>query len=318
MAKRISLSIKDNKVLKCIVLSFIYIFVSLSTFYAIKIFFPLISNYGLNSLSIIPAFLTYIMPLFLMFMGFLFIHSTKKEHMRFNMMITSLILFLFGLFGVIMSIILMTIVYNGKVVVGNLTYLFPLDILLINILYILLSICLHLIKNMDVKNNFLHPRCVEKVGALRKTMLGFYLPFSTYFFGQFLYGFMYVFEGYWSPNWYGMIPAYFLFAAMTFSLILFVIYFHNHKNNKNRLALICLISSFLYVFIFGIWFIIANIINPYLLSESLQWELSILYSIKYPFGLLIASLGALIPTIYYVIRFLIKLSKEKNKANEQE
>ena len=314
MAKRISLSLKDNKVLRAIVIAFVYTLVSLSTFYAVKILFPIISNYGLNSISIVPTFLTYIMPLFIMFMGYLFIHCSKKENMRLNILITSLILFLFGVFGIIMSIILMTVVYDGHAVVGNLTPLFPLDVLLINILYVFLSIGLILLKKIDQKNDFLHPSINKKVSSLKKTMVGFYLPFSAYFFGQFLYGFMYVFEGYWSTNWYGVIPAYFIFAAMSVSLALFSYYLHNKKHNQIRVGIICLSTSVLYTFIFGIWFIVALKINPYLLSESLQWELSILYSIKYPLGILIAALGSLIPTVYYAIKFLIKLLKEK--ANE--
>ena len=142
MAKRISLNIKDNKILRILLLSVIYVVVSLSTFIAVKIFFPIISNYGLNSISIIPGFLTYIMPLFIFFMVILYIHASTINNKRIILLILGLVITLFGVFGIIMAAILMGVVYEGNTIVGNTTPIFPLDVLLINISYLLLGISL--------------------------------------------------------------------------------------------------------------------------------------------------------------------------------
>lgn len=311
MAKRISLNIKDNKILRILLISVIYVVVSLSTFIAVKIFFPIISNYGLNSISIIPGFLTYIMPLFIFFMVILYIHASTINNKRMILLILGLVITLFGVFGIIMAAILMGVVYEGNTIVGNTTPIFPLDVLLINMLYLLLGISLLVFKHIDKNNEIINPIMTKKISNKKFVLLGFYLPFSMYFFGQCLWGFMYVFEGYWSPNWYGVMPAYFLFALMTVGLIFFINCVHDDKHNKNRLALISLLSTFLYLAIFGIWFLIAIFVNPYLVPESMQWEFEILYSISYPFGLLIIVLWVLIPLIYYFAKTIRNSRKEK-------
>lgn len=316
MAKRISLSLRENKILCVIFVCFIYTIVSLSTFLAVKCIFPVIPNFGLNSISLLPTFFTYIIPLFLMFMVLLFIHATKVENRRRIILIAGLTLLLLGAFGIIMSIILMTIIYNGRVIVGNLTYLFPLDVLLINIIYVFIGIGLLVLKHIDNRNKIIGVTNTKSVPKQKIVLLGFYLPFATYFFGQCLYGINYLFEGYFSSNWYGLIPAYALFASLTFALVLFVYYYHSKKHDNTRRALVSIFSSLLFVSVFGVWFLIAAIANPYLLAESLQYELSILYAMKYPLGLLVAALWVLIPTIYYLIKVLIKISKEK-KANHE-
>lgn len=317
MGKLISVIHEKRILVARILLTCLYFVASISVFYGVRIMFLILSNYGLNSISVIPAFITLCYPLFLLFMLILFIHVTTIKAKRRTLLVTGLTYLVCGLFGIILSIILMSVIYDGKVVVGNITKLFPLDILLWNIVVFLVGICCLIFLSIDKKNNIITVTSDKKFKPLRFVLLGFYLPFAAYFFGECLFGFTYIFEGYISPKWYGVLPIYMLYLAMTIGLVLYCINIHYKGKNKTKLQIISTISLVLYVAIFLVWYLVAYNLDPYLIAQGLTWEFEILISIKKPIGYLAIPAWIFILAIYYTVKMIV-LKKTHKYEQEQE
>ena len=311
MGKLISVIHQKRVLFASIILSLLYVIASLSIFYGVRVLFLIIANYGLNSLSVIPFFLTSIFPLFFLFMVIMYIHSSSVSKRRTILLITGTIFTLFGLFLTIFSIFLM-IDYKSAIA-GNITPLFPLDILLFNIVIFLVGICILVFRSIDSKNSIITANEKRLISPLKLVLLGFYLPFAAYFFGELLFGFMYVFEGYVSPKWYGVLPIYLLYAALTIGLVLAIISIHVPSIKKTKFNIIATSSLIVYTLICVVWYNIAYNLDPYLIANGLVWEFQILISIKKPFGYLAIPAWVVPTCLYYLIKTIVLHFKKKNE-----
>lgn len=318
MGKLISVIHEKRILFAGILISLLYIISSLSIFYGVRTLFLIISNYGLNSISVVPAFITFTYPLFFLFLVILFIHVNNIKAKRRILLVGSLAYSILAFFGIVLSIILITVIYKGQLVVGNISLFFPFDILLWNIVFFLVGVCGLIFLSIDKKNDIITANSKLQFKASRFVLFGFYLCFAAYFFGEFLFGsFMYIFEGYVSPKWYGVLPIYMLYLAMTIGLILYVINIHYKGDKKLKLQVISTVSMVVYVAIFLAWYLIAYNSDPYLIANGLVWEFQILIAIKKPFGYLAIPAWIFILAIYYSIKLIVLNVRKKNEQEQE-
>ncbi len=300
-----------------IVLSLMFLFVSFTCFYAVRIFFPIVTHYGRNSLNTLPTFFTYIIPLFGFYMSLLYIYISDRSKKLLVLRILGTVLIVISLIDLILMTFVFIFLLDGDIFFHTMTPFYPLDVFVGNGIYLLIGISCLLYKKIENEysiNTYINKRSFTKKDFI---MLGFLLPFATYFVGEFMFGFIYLQEGYIDKNWYIMLPTYISFLFMGILCILYFIYHYISDKNKLKYHLISLICMYVLIFVIGLWMIIGFSSNLYAVNESMQWEFSIGLAMKIPIGLFINFVVSIPILIISTIKLYKKLKNNKNEQKQE-
>lgn len=311
-------SLVKNRIFGYIAIAVFFTFISLFTFIGTRYIYPIIVYGGRTSFYSLPAGLTYLMPLVMFYFILVSMYSkTIKGRLQF-IKILGIILLVVGLFNEVDITICITLIWGGRTNPGLLNPIFPYDIILINILYLLCSAALLLYRRID--NKYVLSVGVSSIPLTTPRMItfGFFIPFASYFLGEFLFGFIFLEEMFVDPNWHFMIPHYlsFLLPAIYFGLYMGLRFLRDHKKKKQFAlsSLIFICSTTIGVFT---WLYAGLIMNPYLIEESLQWEYALALPLKFPLGIIVTTLICAVICITATIKFIL-IKRRQNYEQKQE
>ncbi len=309
MASRL---INKNNVGWLIAMTIFYLVASFMFFYGIKLLFPVLANGGRSSLTLLPAVLTCVVPIVIFYIFWLFWRSkTLANRLRLEYIAGLVLIFVSG-FNIVDLLLVLSILLKGNILFGIVTPCYPLDMLIANGIYLMLGITIMVYHYLDRKYVLTSKVMPFPLKTKYMVFAGFLLPFAAYFAGDFLSMYIYFINGIRDPNWPLIIPYYISFLLPSFLGLVYIYQsrFHEEKTFLRNIIVLLSISAFALL-----WIIIGLIINPYVISESLQYEFAIGLVLKYPIGLLIIYLWVLIPSLISIIRII---RKNKRKKDEQE
>lgn len=314
-----SIALLKKRIVGFSVLAIAYIFVSLLTFYAVRLALPIVTYYGRTSLYLLPAVFTYLMPLVVFYIILMSMYAKSiKGRLRFVKTL-GFILLAISLFNLITISLCIGLLFDGKVIVNYVTPIFPLDVLIINILYLFASICCLLYQRIDRKYVLSVGVSTHALPTFKMVFCGIFLAFSTYFFGEFIFGFIFLQEGYVDPNWPLMIPHYLSFILPSVIFAFYIVYmFIADPNLKLKFGYISLLINYGLTLIVFIWLFLGMILQPYLIAQSLQWEYEIGLAIKLPMGMFFTILACAVPLIVASVRMTKRSNIFKVRKYEQE
>lgn len=311
--KDLQLLQRRKHIIGSIILSICFVIVSITTFYGVRIFFPIVGSYGKGALNTLPCSFTYLLPLFIFYMALLYVYAKENKSRLRVLYILGYVLIAFSIFNIVLMSIVYFVLLDGNIFFQTMTPMYPLDVFIINSVYFLVGIACLIYYFLDKKYQLtasIRPRPFSKKDFV---LAGFLLPFATYFFGEFFFMFIYFQEGYIDPNWPFMIPVYLSFLLLASLCICYYIYPYVKDNKKDLYQMIVLIVEYAVTITLGVWILCGVIINPYLVSQSLQWEFEIGLATKIPFGLFVNFLFAIPILIVSSIKFFKKTIKKKNE-----
>lgn len=292
-----------------------FIIASLSTFYGTRLTLPIVTYYGRGALTILPATLTFAIPLFTFIL--LWIYSrTGSTVKRWKMtLVYSFVMLGVSVFNTVIIFVIVGLLYDWNFIVGVMTPMYPLDLLLYNLIYLAIggaALFFTLAKKKENNNDIIDE--TKKTPRRYQVLAGFFFAFACYFFGEALFGLNNLFEGYIDPNIGLTIPVYLSFLLMALAVVIYAIYIYSPEDKKNKRGLLGAISILSITALIFIWILIGFAINPYYFSESLQQEFAIGYAVKIPFGLFILLLWVLIPSVIALIKILKKMERLKKES----
>lgn len=319
MGKIKSISSKNKLYLAAVlVMSVSFFIVSLTTFYGVRLALPMVTYYGRTSLYTLPTVLTYLTPLIIFYCSFLIVFSANNKKRLKTMEILGLILCFIAIFDLVAISLSIVFVFDGKIIIDMMTPMFSLDVIIINSLYLLLAIAFLLYQKLDRKFVLTKETLVKPFNKTEFVLLGFYLPFATYFFGECLYGLTFINDGYIDQNIGLIIPHYLSFALPALFGFLYMIFkFLNKNKSQMKFYLISLIACFVLTITIHSWLIIGYIFNPYIVANSLQWEYEIGLAIKMPIGIIITFVLNFTICISSLLILIFKYHIFQGKNHEQ-
>lgn len=319
MGKIKSISSKNKLYLAAVlVMSVSFFIVSLTTFYGVRLALPMVTYYGRTSLYALPTTLTYLTPLIIFYCSFLIVFSANNKKRLKTMKILGLILCFIAIFDLVAISLSIVFVFDGKIIIDMMTPMFSLDVIIINSLYLLLAIAFLLYQKLDRKFVLTKETLVKPFNKTEFVLLGFYLPFATYFFGECLYGLTFINDGYIDQNIGLIIPHYLSFALPALFGFLYMIFkFLNKNKSQMKFYLISLIVCFVLTITIHSWLIIGYIFNPYIVANSLQWEYEIGLAIKMPIGIIITFVLNFTICISSLLILIFKYHIFQGKNHEQ-
>lgn len=319
MGKIKSISSKNKLYLAAVlVMSVSFFIVSLTTFYGVRLALPMVTYYGRTSLYTLPTVLTYLTPLIIFYCLFLIVLNSSNKNRLTTIKILGIILILISLFNLIAISLAIGFVFDGEVIVDMMTPMYCLDVIILNCLYLLLSVVFLLYQKLDKKYVLTKETLVKPFYKIEFVLLGFYLPFATYFFGECLYGLTFINDGYIDQNIGLIIPHYLSFALPALFGFLYMIFkFLNKNKSQMKFYLISLIACFVLTITIHSWLIIGYIFNPYIVANSLQWEYEIGLAIKMPIGIIITFVLNFTICISSLLILIFKYHIFQGKNHEQ-
>ena len=295
-----------------------YLLASYCTFLGTKIGFPLITNEGRSASTTLPVSLTLFMPMVFLYLSWLFWRSKTIKNRLGVLYIAGLSLILIGGFDItVISLVLPTLL-DGNILFGIVTPCYPLDVIIINAIYIIGGIGVLIYRHLDRKYVMTAEVMPYPIKTKEMVFVGFLLPFACYFSGQFMYGITYIFDGYADSNWMFSIAYYLLFGLLSYELYIYIVTSRIKDSIRRKKIFLthALVLMSITIVLFA-WIIIANIINPYHIFESLQYEFEIGLAANFPFGIFVILAWVIIPVLVSVMKILFS-SKKKRGINEQE
>jgi len=294
----------------------LFILSSISTYYGIRVLFPVIQNIFRGTLILLPAFMIYSIPLFLLILFYIYSH-TGSVSSRWRMLhLAGVILTLFGLLTFFLINILVPIYFDGKYIFGGASPIYPLDIFIFSIISMIFGLSLLIMAFFNREERRSQDILFRSSKIRNKVKMSFYLPFASYFFGLFIFGLHYFFEPMvYDSNWVFILFTYLAFPLPTLLLVFNRIY--ELKEDKsisvrlNYLSIIFAISLGV-----GLLIIISFLINPLYVAQSMAGEFFIDLIFKWPVGLLIIALLVLIPGLFAIFKTYKDI--KKNKVNHEQ
>ena len=212
--------------------------------------------------------------------------------------------------ALIFQILIITFIYGWNGLSTTLTPLFPFDVLVFQILFIILGVTC-LVYSFKNRNMILVEATLPKLKKGKVVAFSFMVAFSEYFFGILSIIPDVYFDGYLDPNWWMIIPTLMLNLLPLAMLILYFLYQHHFKSDKFYFA--SLLSLGVVVLVICVLLLIANIVNSKYIYESMQpfYQLGLTFNI--PCAVILLPIGTIIILIVATIRFL-----KNNKTYEKE
>lgn len=299
-------------------LLFVLLFIlgSLTTFYGFHILIPVITFYGRGLLNFLPTILTMAVPLFSIIVLWIYIHNKNIKSKWKTIYIYGLILTGVMFAAIIFQIIIITFIYGWNGLSTSVTPLFPFDVLVFQILFLILGI-ICLVYSYKNRNMFLVETTFPKLKKGKAVAFSFMVAFSEYFFGILALIPDVYFDGYFDPNWWMIIPTLMLNLLPLAMMILYSLYKHHFKSDK--FYFVSLLSLAVVVFVIGALLLIANIVNSKYIYQSMQPFYQLGLTLNIPFAVILLPIGTIILLIVATIRFLKNnktYEKETNKQKE--
>lgn len=305
----------ENRYFKMAALGILFLLSSFFTYYGFYLVVPMITSYGRFTLNYLPVVFTFWTFLFSFMMLWLFIHNKNKNNQIIIAKIYGLVVTIIESISLIIHIIMISVQYGWNKVSHVVSPLFPYDVLLLMILFLSIGVFVLVLafkkqKEIDVKDNN-SPQIMKK-----RTYVGFLVltPFTNYYLGLLLSSFN-VMDSF-DQNIYGMIPIIISFVIPYLSIALFFLYQHFFK--KYKFQIIALFSLLGFTVIIYTYILIALLINPSLIIESMTNFFVLGYAIKIPLGLYINIVITFTIEIVAAIKFIKKTRKllYEQKQNE--
>jgi hypothetical protein len=294
----------------------LFILASVSAFYGTRLSLPIVTSYGRGTLNTLPATLTFALPLFSFIMIWLYTRTDVNSKRLKLTFIYSLTMMIVAIFNIILILLVVTLLYNGDFIVGVMTPLYPLDLFLFNIVFLLIGIASLFFNSIGKKNmNNSDTEGRKHVLARYKVLEVFFILFATYFFGEVIFGYNELMDGFLDPNLIFVIPVHLSFLLLTLEGIFYIVYVFSSDEHKLKRGFILVLILLGLTFLLFLWILVGLIINPYFFSESMQFEFAIGYAIKIPLGIFIVALWVIIPALTAII-VLAKRLINKSKAGK--
>jgi len=317
MGKRILEVNPLTKPSSIIFLSIFFIIASISTFYGVRVGLPAISNLGRGLLVILPAILTYGAPLFLLIMFYAFTHARSISHRWRLLHVSGATLMLTAGVSTFLIVLLLPTSFKGQFIFGGASPLYPLDVFIFSICFFVigLALCLLALNNVSSRRSLDHLpiECKRR----NVVLMSFFLAFATYFFGEFIFGIHYLFElPFVDKNWPLMLITYLAFPLLALTFIFHEIYSVTAKEKKDMRYTTFMVVDLFIMTGLTIAIVACIFINPYYISESMQYEFSIGLKGKIPLGLFVILVWNLTVILVSLIKFL-KTIKRKIKHEQK-
>lgn len=316
--------LKKTRAIKLTLLAILFLVASFATFYGTRLTLPIVTHYGRGALTTLPATFTFGFPLFSLIVYWQY-SQTDTIGKRWKLgLVYSIVALVIATFNIIDLLFVLGLLYNWNFIVGIMTPIYPLDLILFNLIILALG-CAGIFFTITNKKAKGSQETEGRVKILTRyhVLAAFFISFAAYFFGEALFGLIDVYEGFIDPNIGLVIPVYLAFVLMAAEAVIYVVYVYSPEEVKVKRGLIgvsVLIGITIALFA---WILIGLAVNPYYFSESLQQEFAVGYSLKMPIGLFIIGLWVLIPLIIALVKLSKRFVKsEKNikelEQNEQE
>lgn len=279
---------------------FLFLFGSLTSFYGLFLFIPVITHYFRGLLNLLPTILTYAIPLFLIIILWIFIHNKNVKSRWKTIYICGLILTGVMFICLISHLLIMGFIYDFKIST-SISPLFPYDVLVFQIIYFAIGIiCLiHSYKTRDLL--FVAPT-FEPLKKRKVVAFSFMVALCEYFLGILVIIPDVYFDGYIDSNWWMIIPTLLLNLLPVSMLIIYFLY--KHIFNTRKFFLVSLISLICVTLVLVFLLLVSYIVNPKYIYESMQPFYQLGLTINIPFTIFLIPIGTIILLIVATRNFL--------------
>ncbi len=295
----------NRKLVKYLTLGIVFIVASVCSFLEALASSQVIAHYGSNILEFFPTMAVLYMPIFcfIMIWCYYYVHTEKgKQNSMCTFGVVSVVAMVISF---ILQIVEMALYFGWGLTSASITPLFPWDILVCSLIFLVIGIIV-LWRYVRRKKNYT-VMTLNYIVPLRKrtvVMVVFFSLFAAEFFGTAIFS-LTLLDGYIDPNLWGVIPIVLSYLLMGAEGVVYYIYKERKDSQKVfRNGLIALGST---TFVLLFWALIATCINPQLISESLDGLMPVGYTIRMPIGLFINLVGVIAPLIvalvYYIARY---------------
>lgn len=300
---------------KQILFAVILFITCISTFHGFLLLMPSCSTYFTRELEILPSLITVVGgPLFTLIMYWIYINAKNQSLKWKTLFVYGIVIAIASVLCLVLHIVFMITKY-GFDLYGNVSWLFPYDIIALQLIFIALGI-LSIIRSIKTKEYKNIPSTVQEVitkGKIAKFSVA--ICFATWFAGASL-AFPYVLiDGYMDPNWWMMIPVFLLFYVPLLEVLAYL-HYQDQKENKNKVYYKHLLTLCSLFAVLVIWILIAFIINPRFIYESMAPYFLFGFSLKIPAGFYICLVGSLVLLLIAGIKFIIRILKARKHESK--
>lgn len=296
------------------ILFVIILFIScIATFHGFALFLPICTTYMTRGFEILPSMISIIAgPLFTLIMYWIYINAKNQQRKWKTLNIYGIVMTALMLVCAIAHIITMS-THFGFGLFGNVSYLFPYDVLVMQILFMALGILsiVYSIKTREYRN--VVPTVAETISKGKIAAFSTVVAFATHFAGAAI-AFPYVLiDGYFDPNWWAMIPMLLMFY-IPIAMVLTYLYYLDTKDDKVYYRGLLIIGGAFAILL--IWVLIAFAVNPRFIYESMCPFFLFGFSLKIPLGFYILLGLSLVLLLIAGVKFIIKYTSKKKYEQE--
>ncbi len=309
-----------NRLLIIGILSALFVISSFSLYNAFNAFSTGVINYFSNTIYIIPPILDGLV-LSLLFIAFLFVVRLNDPSKLFKgFIITFIVMISILSLALIINILLTTIDYGWKDMNQSsfhqgLYMDMITEVLMIGLFIYPLVISIKKYKKADyykpvdtdekpIKIKFGNVLYVTFMTLLVQTLTGiFIVPLHIFF------------EGYFDPNWYGIIPVIIMGLSPLACYILYFIY--KARKNDKKFYLISLLMVTITLFVSCAWTFVVYIIHPRFIYESMQPFFPIGMAINIPLAPVASILFTIMCLLVASIKYLRHYHEKKNSQQKE-
>jgi hypothetical protein len=267
----------------------------------------------------LPYLLMNLIPIELLFVLHLCLHPVSIKRKKLTLMVNGGIICLLGFLTALFAAVFTLNKTYSSIVMGGVTHLYPLDSLLLGLLYSFIGFALYFYgyKKYDGKEDRFP---TEKIH--QKVLKSIFRPIFAFIALFFIGGLAHLFYtiDYTQKNWWEMLSFYLLMALPSVEA---GFYEYGFKEETDP------IQSQYKAFHYSVWmalsalvtvlfFLVAYLVNPAFLVESGVAYLPADFLKSIPFGPFILIFGVLIPPLIAFFRFLRPSKKAKSEPSESE
>lgn len=287
----------------------LYLFAGASFFFLVYAAFTNIINDFKSLKMYLPLFLTYLVPVVSLITAGLNdkIHGTKLKKTLF---VFGIILTAFSSFTLIYTIFDIIFFLDGKIIYKSITSLFPLDMIVYNILYLVIGIMLIVSSKRAIEEHDIADVPHHKI--IFKIFGSFFVVLTTYFAGLLL--FAPIMADYSFKHIGGMIPIFLLMIVPVAELIVYwFIYPLIKMENKKRFVFHHSMYFISITLVLTIWVLLYELFNNSFIVEGNQAFFPITFAMSFPLGPVVIFLLCIIPPIVSLIILFFKNKKPKEQ-----
>lgn len=307
------ISEKAKNIIAIVFMIALFIIASFSMYYGVYIFFPMLTHQGRFGEKAVSMLLTSAVPMITFFISYLYFHFRSDRSRWIAGCVLACIVGVFSILDLALIGSVFQSEFHGQAVTGTASLLYPLDMILVNVFYLLLV-------GFGVAGLVMHRdwlKAEKRKGIVRPAMsvlIGFVTVFACYWFGEFLWGATILTEGIVDKN-AAFTPGFYMsFCIIPLELILYTVYAHVKKEHRRDAWIGSMASMGAWILVTYLWIEIAMKINPYVIAESLSREYEIgIAAMSTPIGLYINAVIGILLYLGSLIWLIVRLAKEKKE-----